>query len=66
MQGPPFLLDGTIKDPGWLPAGKEACFVPLLPPKKTTGISSGEALEFQLRYRPEPTDVVAFKEVTCP
>jgi hypothetical protein len=38
--------------------------VPLLPPKETTGISSGEALEFQLRYRPVPTDVVAFKEVT--
>jgi hypothetical protein len=40
--------------------------VPLLPPKETTGISSGEALEFQLRYRPAPTDVVAFKEVTFP
>ena len=40
--------------------------MPLLPPKETTGISSGEALEFQLRYRPAPTDVVAFKEVTYP
>lgn len=40
--------------------------MPLLPPKETTGISSGEALEFQLHYRPAPTDVVAFKEVTYP
>ena len=44
-------------------AGKQTCFVPLLPPKETTVISSAEALNFQLDYRPAPANIVAFSEV---
>ena len=47
-------------------AGSETSFVPLLPPKETTVISSTQALDFQLGYRPVPTAVVAFSEVRPP
>ena len=46
-----------------LRAGKQTCFVPLLPPKETTVILSTEALDFQLGYRPAPANIVAFSEV---
>ena len=47
-------------------AGKEPCFVPLLPPKETTTITSAQALDYQLGYRPAAADVVALSEVTNP
>ncbi|CAL5227982.1 g11033 [Coccomyxa viridis] len=43
--------------------GNQTSFVPLLPPKETTVISSTQALDFQLGYRPVPTAVVAFTEL---
>ena len=43
--------------------GLDTCFVPLLPPKETTGISNIDALNFQLGYRPMATSVLAFSEV---
>lgn len=49
-----------------VPAGSETSFVPLLPPKETTVISSAQALDFQLGYKPAPTAVVAFSEVQPP
>ncbi len=47
----------------WVHAGDQTSFVPLLPPKETTVISSTQALDFQLGYKPVPTAVVAFSEV---
>ncbi len=47
-------------------AGQEPCFVPLLPPKETTTISTAQALDYQLSYRPAAADVVALSEVTNP
>ena len=47
-------------------AGKEPCFVPLLPPKETTTITSALALDYQLGYRPVAADVVVLSEVTTP
>ena len=43
-------------------AGQEPCFVPLLPPKETTTISTAQALDYQLSYRPAAADVVALSE----
>ena len=62
---PPILVRHHADVTSWgvLYAGKQTCFVPLLPPKETTIISSTEALDFQLGYRPAPAHVVAFSEV---
>ena len=38
--------------------------MPLLPPKETTTISSAQALDYQLGYRPAAADVVPLSEVT--